>query len=355
MSKFHLYGLDSLRAIAAIIVVLGHIELVKATIYHYPSLFKQMPSGHTGVVLFFVISGFLITFLLIREKEEYKKINIKKFYIRRILRIWPLYYVIILISALLFSYNPTHVVWIWSLTLLPNLGYISGKAWLVSPQIWSIGVEEQFYLVWPTLIKYVKSHLFIILLILIVGYTILPHVILLFINRTSMEKSSLSLFINRFFETAKFNCMAMGGMMAYLINKNNKIVDYIRKKPFSYIIILLPFVLWFFNVEISYFTDEVMAILFCLLITNVTYRKYWIFDNPVINYLGKISYGLYMYHFIIITLAIKLIHPLFPENLVFANILLYIIALTGTVFFSSISYHTIEYYFLKQKRRFELI
>lgn len=231
MSKFHLYGLDSLRAIAAIVVILGHIEFVK-TIYHSPSLFEQMPSGHTGVVLFFVISGFLITFLLLRENDSYKKISIKKFYIRRILRIWPLYYIVILISAFLFSYNPSHLVWLWSLTLLPNLGYFSGNAWLVSPQIWSIGVEEQFYLIWPTLIKYIKSRLFIILIILIVGYTILPHALLFVINRSSMEKSSLPLLINRFFETAKFNCMAMGGMMAYLINKNYKIVDYIRKKPF---------------------------------------------------------------------------------------------------------------------------
>lgn len=314
-----------------------------------------MPSGHTGVVLFFVISGFLITFLLLRENDSYKKISIKKFYIRRILRIWPLYYIVILISAFLFSYNPSHLVWLWSLTLLPNLGYFSGNAWLVSPQIWSIGVEEQFYLIWPTLIKYIKSRLFIILIILIVGYTILPHALLFVINRSSMEKSSLPLLINRFFETAKFNCMAMGGMMAYLINKNYKIVDYIRKKPFSYIIILLPFILWFFNIEIYYFTDEVMSLIFCFLIANVTYRKYQFFDNRIINYLGKISYGLYMYHFAIILLALKLIHPIFCINLILANFLLYFIVLIGTVLISSLSYHTIESYFLKQKKRFELI
>ncbi|MGD0712249.1 MAG: acyltransferase [Bacteroidales bacterium] len=355
MSKFHLHGLDSLRAIAAVVVVLGHIEIIKTTVYHLPSAFEHMPSGHTGVVLFFVISGFLITFLLLREKDTYKKISIKKFYIRRILRIWPLYYFIIFISALLFRYNPSFSVWFWGLILLPNITSTMGNCWQFSPQIWSIGVEEQFYLIWPTLIKYIKSHLFIILMIFILGYTILPHALLFLINRTSLESSFLPIIINRFFESAKFNCMAMGGMMAYLVNKNYKIVDYIRKKPFSYIFTLLPFLLWLFNVEISYFTDEVMALLFCLLIANVTYRKYWFFDNTLINYLGKISYGLYMYHWIIILLAIKWILPLFNENFILANILLYCFALIGTVLISFLSYHTLEHFFLKQKKRFELI
>jgi len=355
MSKFHLAGLDSLRAIAAIVVVTGHVELVKSTMFHLPAAFKMMPSGHIGVVLFFVISGFLITMLLLREKSTYKKISIKMFYIRRILRIWPLYYFVVLVSALIFSYNPSFSVWLWSLTLLPNIGIISGNAWSVSPQIWSIGVEEQFYLVWPTLIKYIKKQLLIVLIIIAIGYTILPHAMLFIINRTGLDHSTLSLYINKFFETAKFNCMAMGGILACLVNRNDKILNLLRKKVISFFVMIIPFVVWFLNIEFSYFTDEVMAVLFCLLIAVVTSKKYQFFDNPVMNYLGSISYGLYMYHFIIISLAIKFINPLFQDNFILANILLYSTTIIATVLISAISYHTLENYFLKQKKRFELI
>lgn len=92
-------GLNGLRAIAAIAVVISHITLIFSTFGSDFKLFGSDDKGNPnayllasyGVTIFFVLSGFLITYLLILEKEK-KPINIKSFYIRRILRIWPLYY-----------------------------------------------------------------------------------------------------------------------------------------------------------------------------------------------------------------------------------------------------------------------
>lgn len=101
--RIYFKGLAELRAIAALAVVFHHIELFKHR-EHLPSLFDSFFSGFidqlgkNGVYLFFVLSGFLITYLLIAERKQHEKIDIKKFYLRRILRIWPLYYLVVIIA-----------------------------------------------------------------------------------------------------------------------------------------------------------------------------------------------------------------------------------------------------------------
>jgi len=94
-NSLYFKGIDSLRAIGALSVLLGHLELTKASfgVSNLMDLpFYKYTSGHLGVLLFFVISGFLITFLLLKEKQEFGKVDVLRFYYRRILRIWPIYF-----------------------------------------------------------------------------------------------------------------------------------------------------------------------------------------------------------------------------------------------------------------------
>ena len=104
--KQRIRNLDTFRAIAAIVVMIGHIELFRQNNLGQ-SLFGIVPSGHTAVMMFFVISGFLISFLLTKEKEKYGQIALKDFYLRRIFRIWPVYYLALLISSFLYFTPPT--------------------------------------------------------------------------------------------------------------------------------------------------------------------------------------------------------------------------------------------------------
>lgn len=102
MSKMHLRGLDGLRGIAALMVVLGHVELIKK-VYNFHNVYDGggpffLYLGSHAVTFFFVLSGFLITFLLIKEKEKVGTISVKKFYLRRILRIWPVYYLLFILG-----------------------------------------------------------------------------------------------------------------------------------------------------------------------------------------------------------------------------------------------------------------
>jgi len=150
----YLKGLDTLRALAALIVVFDHVELIKQSnkIYNlvdHPSVIY--PDGHLSVILFFIISGFLITYLLLIEKAKNGFINIRNFYMRRILRIWPVYYLVLFLSYFIFQPDYSLLRISLPLFILPNVAYAVNEVWDVSPQIWSIGAEEQFYIFWPFL------------------------------------------------------------------------------------------------------------------------------------------------------------------------------------------------------------
>ena len=100
-------NLNSIRFIAALLVIIHHIEQFKSVFNIYPNQMNNPVIGSfgpLGVRLFFVLSGFLITYLLFAEKEVSGTISITKFYIRRALRIWPLYYLIVLLAFFIVPY-----------------------------------------------------------------------------------------------------------------------------------------------------------------------------------------------------------------------------------------------------------
>src|SRR3989344_4809022 len=106
-NRIYFYGLDEIRAIAALLVYFHHVELFKNRESH-SSLYQVKYTGHfiwnighNSVICFFVLSGFLITYLLLKEKEKIGTVKIKEFYIRRILRIWPLYFFVAFIGFVL--------------------------------------------------------------------------------------------------------------------------------------------------------------------------------------------------------------------------------------------------------------
>jgi peptidoglycan/LPS O-acetylase OafA/YrhL len=150
-------NLDGLRAIAAMMVVIAHIEGHKANFgFERFTLLNLMPLGRMGVTLFFVLSGFLITYLLLVERNLRNGIEYKKFYIRRVLRIWPLYFLVLLTGYYIYPRGMLDTSFIFSIFLMPNVAFVIGLPNVIDP-IWSIGVEEQFYLIQPHLLRIRKS------------------------------------------------------------------------------------------------------------------------------------------------------------------------------------------------------
>src|SRR2546430_13098117 len=184
-AKIYFPGLHGLRFFAALMVVFSHVELIKD--YHgYPNLYATnlavYESGRMGVTLFFVLSGFLISYLLLTEKKVAGTVAVRKFYLRRILRIWPLYYLLVFLPFMILPRIGFFAVPKYSALLPVNFRYTLPLYILLLPQValsifdpvpfaeplWSIGVEEQFYLLWPLLLKHVRKFLrFSILLILL--------------------------------------------------------------------------------------------------------------------------------------------------------------------------------------------
>lgn len=350
--KEHLKGLDTLRAIAALVVVIGHIELIKKN--NNITSFDYAPSGHIAVVLFFVLSGFLITFLLSKELDSTSTISFKKFYMRRILRIWPLYYLILLISILIIPAKQSIISYILCFTIFPNVAHAIGEGWASSPQIWSIGVEEQFYLLWPIILYFIfflnKRLIVPILLTLIVTYTVLPH-LLGFINVRYFQSESMYILETLFYVT-KYNCIALGSCIGLLYARRNSWIQIFNSNTFLVIITSLAASMWLFRFEHKYFTDEIFAVLFAILILGVIGSKTFNIDSTLTKFLGKISYGIYMYHWLVILIVIELL-PI-EANIVSYNFKLYGIVLTTTILISYLSYSFFEKRFLNLKSKYRI-
>lgn len=347
-------GLDTLRAVAALVVVWGHIELLKKQ-EKIPNLidadFMLFPDGHISVILFFVLSGFLITYLLVKEKEKNGTISFRNFYMRRVLRIWPLYYAILLLSFLLIQSDYGMKTIVLCLSIFPNVAHALGEGWPSSPQIWSIGVEEQFYLFWPLVLYFLpEKRVAWVLTLFFVAYAAFPHVFR-FINAKTIQNEEWAGVVDLFFWGTKFNCMALGALMGYALAKEHKWTLLFRNDALVLLLMLLGFGLWFFRFNILYFTDEFYAILFSFMILGIVSSRRIQMDTSISRFLGKISYGIYMYHWIVIVLALKFIK--FQTNPVFFNVSLYVTVFGLTILISWISYQTLERFFLGLKKRFE--
>ena len=169
-------GLDTLRALAVIVVILAHWWIPmdindsnKEFIFWFKGL---IPDGGFGVDLFFVLSGFLITGILldaVKNDGNQKWKIIKNFIVRRALRIFPIYYLtIVLLVWIGYPFIKDHLFWF--LLYISNIEVFRAEEWNAFSHTWSLSVEEQFYLIWPWFIvfvreKYIKYVLFLSILI----------------------------------------------------------------------------------------------------------------------------------------------------------------------------------------------
>lgn len=362
--KNHFPGLAALRAIAALVVVLSHVELLKHR-GGIPNILGNLtfwPDGHLAVILFFVLSGFLISHILVQERQATGKIAFRSFYMRRILRIWPVYYMTIILSALLVpaEYEPISVV--LTLTIFPNLAHALDMAWPSSPQLWSIGVEEQFYLALPFVVSRVAlSRLPLLLILFFVGWSALPHVIGM-VNSRTLESDAIEV-VYRFFYGSKFNSMSVGCLLGTLVasedqagaRKANPFLRFLRINWIAYAAILMSFGFWMCHLSFGYFTDEVYAVLFGVMILNVAtnLRLKLNLEREPFTFVGKISYGIYMYHWMVIVLTMKVITPHDFQSALLYNVCLYGAVLMTTAAASWISFLTLEQYFLRKKSLFD--
>jgi peptidoglycan/LPS O-acetylase OafA/YrhL len=365
--KIYFPNLNGLRFIAAFLVIIHHIEQIKS-ISNIENYWGQIPFigiiGKLGVVLFFVLSGFLITYLLLVEEHSFKRISIRKFYIRRMLRIWPLYFLIIILAFFVLPYIDIFTFpgygkdVIYSNLLLKLLLYAIFFPNLVlsllgvlpyASHTWSIGTEEQYYLVWPIILKYFKNYRKILMIFIIFSYLAFKAILSTHYSDILPYKNVIKAFWSSF----NIDCMAIGGIYAILLFQKNKFLKLIQNKTVFYLTTTLVAFLMLKGIHIPYIHYEFYSVLFGIIILNfASSDKIKIsLENRLFNYLGNISYGLYMYHPIGIVLALAISISIGLTT----NWFMYPLSFTLTIIIAGLSYKYFESFFLKFKDKFSIV
>jgi peptidoglycan/LPS O-acetylase OafA/YrhL len=322
----YIRGFDSLRAISIILVLSAHLGL---TI-----------SGGAGVMVLFTLSGFLITTILLREKEQKGTINFKNFYVRRFLRLLPPLIVFYIIISSLMTFNQiesTTVGFLFSFFYLYN--FVPTQFYTNElGHTWSLALEEQFYLTWPFIINYITRKFSIILIIIsiislcVTCYYLIPEL--------ASSRNS------RWFIPAVAPIM-VGCLVAILNYSNVRWKKLLSKNTILIFIAIICFAFPIYSPDLglsfSIIIQPLGVALFLLwILYNQETRITKILDNRVLSYIGKISYGLYVYQGIFLGTGPggRLLIQQFPYNIILV------------VLVASISYEFIEKPVLSFKSKF---
>jgi len=332
--------LDSLRFFAILIVLLAHWG--EKRFYILSHVFQ----GARGVNLFFVISGFLITLGLIRSKYNGCAIqtSLFKFYIRRSLRIFPIYY-LTLLFLWLFDYSRIADSMAWNMFYASNFYNIKIHDWGNMGHLWSLAVEEQFYLVWPFIILINPKK---ILPYLIVGAILISEMAKLYWFARGEEYW----WYEYVHPIGALDSLAIGGLLSYFYYFHQ---SRLKTALYNYYVITAVFVIAVIGQYLSshyfFLTDRFfMSVFFAWLIGRSAFgftgTAGYILNSKILRYIGKISYGIYLIAPLAPGLFTYMKYPIDP-NLRF---LIYIAAIIGI---ASISWYAFEKPILKLKEKFE--
>lgn len=308
-----------------------------------------------GVDIFFLISGFLITYILIEEKKRHGRINIKNFMIRRTLRIWPLYFLLIAITPFLVIWvNVPAPDYIPNLLFLNNFHTIQTHVWPYPfGHFWSICIEEHFYLVWPFIIAFVPNKRLMPVFVSVIVFSILFRVY----SSLVFESTWYILYLNTL---SRMDVLVIGAVGAYYYSEKaftfslNRWVRYSLLLLFIMSLSLQVVELWTDYFEAGFKKFFTIAI-FAVLMLDFNFAKNFKHILPpksIIHYFGKVSYGIYMYSNILIIIIIKKFMWAFESKnfwiFMFLNIALSLII-------PIISYELFEKHILKLNKRFRTV
>jgi peptidoglycan/LPS O-acetylase OafA/YrhL len=339
-------SLDGFRAISISLVILSHLILRQFIPLPAGTFLDPAQTGILGVRIFFIISGFLITYLLLKERDKNGTVSLMAFYFRRVLRIVPVFYTYLVVLALLnhlldlriTTLDFAHTALFVQNFTLPSASWFTGHAW-------SLGVEEQFYILWPLIFIRLRhlNKLWVPLSVLAMG-------------------SFMRSFHYKYPETAEYffaeflmhaDFLLAGCYIAFLLfHERQKLSDFFKKIPSVWVYVAIVMVLFFSQIEFHPVYDKVLIptsgtiinISICFLLLYFILREkslgYKFLNHPVIRYIGVLSYSLYLWQQFYLSRLDYWIFD-FPQNLIF------------TFFTAMASYYLIEKPFLRLRDRFK--
>lgn len=352
-------ALDGLRGVAILLVLF----------LHNFDFLNYFFFGWLGVDLFFVLSGFLITEILLKTLDQPH--YIRNFYMRRLLRIFPLYYLVLIICLLILpnisrlglnaEYYTSNQGWLW--TYLQNWLYSFKEPYgdKLLLHTWSLAVEEQFYLVWPFIILLIRKpkRLLFFVFFLLIAVGVARYAVWVYGDK-DLAYSSLYTF-------TRIDGLCIGCMLALLMRINPGFLT-----NYTSVVVLLMaginFGFYFINGQrsfnlpyLAFVGYTTFAVLFGILVYEAVRGTskiiQFLFDNRLLKFFGRISYGLYVYHWPVYILlfpaTLRLVSGYLPATYRLAEITSAFIVSAVAVLISVLSFHYFEKPFLRIKDKFQ--
>ena len=348
--SFYRPELDALRFVAFLYVFISHAfslapdHYISAGLSPEPALWlaRAVAVGGFGVGLFFVLSSYLITELLIREYNRTGKLDVRSFYIRRALRIWPLYFFFLILVYLVIPQSSAYALpgkfLLPMFLLVGNWAVIAfnGMGYSVAGPLWSISVEEQFYLAWPLVIARVGVKR--------LKFVCFGAIIFANLARIVMEKKGLG-FVAFLCNTISWlDAIAAGALIALFLRGGVPRLSQVQR----ILMFAGGFAVWVVPARFSRFLIYPDIASYPIIVTGSVMMLLAVLGSrlthPILVYLGRISYGLYVWHVLSLAIVALLFKKYSPLH-----------ALSGfalTILISAVSYRWLEQPFLKLKKRF---
>ena len=364
-------GFNALRFFAAFLVVIFHIEETRL-MFELPNHcdWSIVSHGRLAVTFFFVLSGFLITYLLLKEHTRHDDVSVSRFYMRRVLRIWPLYFSMVAMGLLVIPllskaakvpyespYNGMEVLpyYLFFMPFLVNLFY--GNHFLTP--LWSIGVEEIYYGVWAPVFKWLRSWIVPIML----GVVLVKSAIGIWATQFPADSR-----LNELLAMLQFDAMAIGGLAAWLLYRREvPLEESFFFSRLAQVVLFVPLVLRLIghnglmeNSSVYAFFSRPVLVdlwtmsLFAWLLVNVSLnpKSLLCLENRILNRLGDISYGIYMLHCLVISLLmVPFVDDLKDDTEFGMTLLIHVVIITVTILLALASKRYLEDPFLRLKDR----
>jgi len=350
-------SIDGLRAVSIIMVLLRHGVETMPAILTNNYVFETIANSSLGVNIFFVISGYLITKLLIIEKQKKGEVSLKHFYIRRVFRIFPLFYLYILVILVLKLYFIPGIVssytsfvfaglFLWNSILAFHFNPGEKGGWFLG-HFWTLAMEEQFYMVWPLMFKLSANRqsltrtVFIIILLMpvlrVITYILVPAV-----------RPQIGLMLPTGGDAILIGCL--GALVETQADFKERYFRFIQNKWLVYFAFLFLLIL---GPLLSYYLRGGYGLLFGMSFNNIAILLIllWsiyvpsvfanLLNSKVMIQIGILSYSIYIWQQLFLTPRIDTWFNKFPQNIV----VVFVVAV--------LSYNLVEKPILKLKNRFK--
>lgn len=370
--KIYFRSLDGLRFFAALLVVIEHCIMFKrardATLSNAVEAWFE-GVGSVGVDLFFVLSGFLVSYLLIVEVARTDRVDIPRFYVRRALRIWPLYFLVglggtiagpVLLARMGIAGAGaglgTNVTCVMLFAVNLQLVFLPFNRAIVEI-LWSVCLEEQFYLVWPWVVRAGRRRLSWAL-----GGVAAASIASLFVFRFAWpwKTEADPLY---FFPLCKFLLFAAGGAAAHLLHRAPARFAFVERPAvqaavFAATLAIVAGVVPYGGVyPLGWLVNPVArGLVFSLLMVTLVSPACAIsLEHPLLQTFGRISYGIYVYHTFIVQLVLLAFLRFAPRTALAFGAAFPATAIAATLLCAWLSYRIYEAPFLRRKTRFQVV